>query len=295
MSQPMAPDPIEHLSASLAARIAAAAPGIVSIRMGRAAASGFVWQPGLVVTAEEALPEEGEPVVVLPGGAERRATLAGRDPTTDIALLRLEGEGPAPLPLQAGLPPVGALVQALGAREGLPLAALGTVAFAGPAWRSLRGGEIDARIELDLTLRAAAEGAAVLDAAGRAFGMAVFGPRRRVLVIPAGTIARVAPALAEAGRVARGYLGLKLQPVALDGGQGVGAMVMGVEAGGPGAAAGLRQGDVIVAWDGRPIEGVRALMRALGPASVGSRVRLGLARAGAPAEAEITIGARPAA
>jgi S1-C subfamily serine protease len=293
MSQPMSPSPLEGLSAALAGRVAATAPSVVSIRMGRGTASGFVWRPGLVVTAEEALPEEGEPQLILPGGAVVRATLAGRDPTTDIALLRLEGEGPAPVALHPEPPPPGALVQVVGAQEGRPIAALGAVAALGPAWRSLRGGEIDARVDLDLSLRGAAEGGLALDAAGRAFGMAVFGPRRRVLVIPAATIERVAPTLAAKGRVARGYLGLKLQPVALDGEAGMGAMVMGVEEGGPGAAAGLRQGDVILAWEGRPIEGVRGLLRALGPASVGSRVRLALKRAGGRTEVDLTIGERP--
>jgi S1-C subfamily serine protease len=295
MSQPVPPPILEHLSAALSGAVASAARSVVAIRAGRAGASGFLWRPGLVVTADEALPEEGEPQVVLPGGAVLRATLAGRDPTTDIALLRIEGEGPAPAALHASVPEPGALVQAVGAQDGRPVAALGCVAVAGPAWRSLRGGEIDARIELDMALRGAAEGGLVLDAAGRAFGMAVFGPRRRALVIPAATIERVAATLATGGRVPRGYLGLKLQPVALAGGEGVGAMVMGVDEAGPGAAAGMRQGDVILAWDGRPIEGVRALLRALGPASVGSRVRFSVKRAGEPLEVEVTIGERPAA
>jgi S1-C subfamily serine protease len=122
--------------------------------------------------------------------------------------------------------------------------------------------------------------------------MAVFGPRRRVLVIPSATIERVAPRLETHGHVARGYLGLGLQPVRLDDG-GVGAIVMSVDRDGPGAAAGLAQGDVIAAWDGRPIESVSALRRALGPESVGSKAMLSLKRAGASAQATITIGERP--
>jgi S1-C subfamily serine protease len=166
------------------------------------------------------------------------------------------------------------------------------VSLAGPGWRSLRGGEIDARIELDLSLRRHAEGGLVLDAAGRALGMAVFGPRRRVLVIPAATVERVAGTLASHGRIPRGYLGLGLQPVRLDDG-GVGAMVMSVDAKGPGAAAGLRQGDVIVAWDGQPVQGVQALLRRLGPGSVGSVVTLSLRRAGQPTDVQLTVGERP--
>ena len=165
----------------------------------------------------------------------------------------------------------------------------------GPAWRSLRGGEIDQRIELDLSLRRHAEGGLALDAAGRAFGMAVFGPRRRVLVIPAATIERVAARLEAHGRIARGYLGLGLQPVRLDGDAGVGAMAMSVDPQGPAAAAGVRQGDVIVAWNGEPVRSVHALTRALGPESVGSVVTLSLRRGGEPVEVKVTIAERPAA
>ena len=106
------------------------------------------------------------------------------------------------------------------------------------------------------------------------------------------TIDRVADVLATKGRIARGYLGLGLQPVKLDGG-GTGAMAISVDAKGPGAAAGVRQGDIIVAWNGEPIRGVHQLVRALGPESVGVSVRLTLRRGGEPIEATLTIGERP--
>jgi S1-C subfamily serine protease len=116
------------------------------------------------------------------------------------------------LPLSAVL--VGALALVAGAQDGAPTAALGVVARAGGPWRSMRGGEIDARIELDLRLRHGAEGGLALDAAGRAIGMAVLGPRRRVLVIPAATLERAAagsraatsasPSSRSRSRVARG-------------------------------------------------------------------------------------------
>ena len=142
------------------------------------------------------------------------------------------------------------------ARRWWPSAA---IAVAGPAWRSMRGGDIAARIELDLKLRRQAEGALVLDAAGHGVGMAVYGPRRRSLVIPAATIERVAPLLETHGRIPRGYLGLGLQPVRVAGDRSKGAMVMSIDPAGPGAAAGVRQGDVIVSLDGQPLAGVDAL------------------------------------
>ncbi|GJD50086.1 Putative serine protease HtrA [Methylobacterium crusticola] len=284
--------PILSLSGALRHAVAAAAPSVVAVHSHRARSSGFVWRPGLVVTADEALAEEGDVAVTAQGGRRLGATLVGRDPSTDVALLRIDDDA---LPAAALAPePVaaGSLALALGSQDGAPLAALGLVALAGPAWRSMRGGEIDARIELDLALRRRAEGGLALDAAGQALGMTVFGPRRRVLVIPGATVARVAEKLLAHGRIPRGYLGLGLQPVRRDDG-GAGLMVMSVEPGGPGAAAGLRQGDVVAAIDGEPVAGLQALQRALGPGSVGTPVRLTLRRAGEAVEAALTIGERP--
>ena len=170
--------------------MAASAPSVVAVHSHRALSSGFIWKPGLIVTADEALAEEGEVAVTLAGGKRVLATVAGRDPTTDIALLRVEtGDLPA-IDLSGTPPAAGAIAVAVGSQEGYPLAAMGVAAVSGPAWRSMRGGEIDARIELDLFLRRRAERGLALDADGKAFGMTVFGPRRRILVIPGATITR---------------------------------------------------------------------------------------------------------
>ncbi len=283
---------LRSFSAALSGLVARAAPAVVAIHSRRFRTSGMAWRPGLVVTAEESLADDDAFEVVLPGGRKTSATLAGRDPTTDLALLRAENSdvaapSPAPEP-----PTAGSLAVVVGAEEGAPRVSLGVVAYAAGAWRSLRGGAIDARIELDVTLPRRSEGGLVLDAEGRAIGMAVFGPRRRVLVIPGRTIESVATQLDARGRIPRGYLGLGLRPVRLDDAD-IGAMVMNVDQTGPGATAGVRQGDVIVAWDGRSLGGVHALLRALGPDSVGTAVRLSLRRAGEPMELTVTIGERP--
>jgi S1-C subfamily serine protease len=287
--------PLQDLSDALAHLVSRAAASVVAVRRARAQFSGFVWRPGLIVTADEALDDEGGIAVALPGGAPAAATLVGRDPTTDVALLRIEGTSAPPLTLHSASVPAGALVCAVGSLQGGPISAFGTVAFAGGAWRSLRGGEIDARIELDISLRRSGEGGVALDASGRAFGMVVFGPRRQALVIPTATIERVAAMLATHGKMPRGYLGLGLQPTPLEGGEGLGVMVMSVDPKGPGATAGIRQGDLIVTWDDRPIQGMRMLLRALGPDTVGSTIKLVLRRAGDPAEVRLTVGERPAA
>jgi len=293
MTDLASPSPLVDLSAALAGLVDRAAPGVVSVHSHRARSSGFVWRPGLVVTADEALSEEGEISLVLPGGDTVPARLAGRDPTTDVALLRVDRTDLLPAPAAVSVAP-GHLVVALGAADGAPAVALGIVSSVGGAWRSLRGGEIAARIELDLRLARRAEGGLVLDPGGRSVGMAVFGPRRRVLVIPAATIDRVAARLDSHGRIARGYLGLGLQTVVLEGGGG-GAMVMTVDPRGPAAAAGIHQGDVIVTRDGEAVPHVQSLLRALGPDSVGRVAVLGLRRAGEQREARLTIAERPAA
>jgi len=295
MSENHSTSPLQAFSGTLSGLVAGAAKHVVGVHSHRSRASGFILRPGLIVTASEALAEEGEISVTFPGGEAAAATLVGRDPTTDIALLRVERADLPPASLDTSPVAAGALALVVSAHDGDAIAALGVVSRSGGAWRSMRGGEIAARIELDVALRRSGEGGLALDAAGRAFGMAVFGPRRRVLVIPAATIGRVAARLETHGRVARGYLGLALQPVRLSGDAGAGIMVMSADAGGPGAAAGVRQGDVIVTWDGEAIRSVRALLRSLGPESVGATVALSLQRSGEPVEVSLMIGERPAA
>jgi S1-C subfamily serine protease len=284
---------LQQLSDSLADVVDRAAPSIVAVHSARSRSSGFVWRPGLIVTADEALDDEGDIAVILPGGDTAVATIVGRDPSTDVALLRVDRPHPPSVTLKSVSLQAGALAWAVGSVQGAPLAAFGTVSLVGGAWRSLRGGEIDARIELDLSLRRAVEGGVALDASGGAFGMVVSGARRQVLVIPAATVERVAARLETHGRVARGYLGLGLQPIKLDGDSGYGVMVVSVDPKGPGAAAGVRQGDLIIKWNDQQTQDVRMILRALGPDSVGSTVKLALRRGGEPAEVQITLSERP--
>jgi S1-C subfamily serine protease len=283
---------LSSFSSAVAGTVAKAAPSVVSVHSRRSRATGFVWKAGFVITADEALADEGEVSIKHADGAVRTATIAGRDHTTDIALLRVDTADLAPAKLSTGVPALGSLALVVAAERGTPTSALGTVSLAGGPWQSLRGGDIDARIELDVSLPHRHEGGLALDASGDAFGMAVRGPRR-VLVIPAATIGRVAPKLESHGRIARGYLGLGLQPVKFD--DGIGAMVMSVDKAGPSAAAGIRQGDVIIGWNDQALSGVRSLLRALGPDSVGSTVEVAVRRGGEPARFKVTIGERPEA
>jgi S1-C subfamily serine protease len=293
MTQSAQANQIQDLSAAFARLVGIAAPSIVAVKSPHSRSSGFVWRPGLIVTAEEPLSEESDFTVTPPSGEAIAARLVGRDHTTDIALLRVDRSDLSAIPLETQTVPVGALALAVGAEDGAPTAAFGVVSRSRGPWWSLRGGEINARIELDLRLRQSAEGGVAIDATGKAIGMTVFGPRRRVLVIPSATIERVASRLEKHGHIPRGYLGLGFQLVAIEGG-GRGVMVMKVEPEGPGAKAGVHQGDIIVTWNGEPIRHVRSILRALGPDSLGQTVTLGLRRGGDTKNVALTIGERPA-
>ena len=283
---------LQDLSAAFVRVVGIAAPSIVAIKSAHSRSSGFFWRPGLIITAEEALSEEGNFIVTVPSGESLAARLVGRDHTTDIALLRVDRSDLPPMPLEIKPVPVGALALAVGADDGAPTAAMGVVSRSIGPWWSLRGGEINARIELDLRMRQSAEGGLAIDATGRAIGMTVFGPRRRVLVIPPATIEHVAARLEKHGNIPRGYVGLGFQLVAIEGGER-GVMVMNLESQGPGAKAGVHQGDIIVTWNGEPVRHVRSLLRALGPDSVGQTVTLGLRRGGETKNVPLTIGERP--
>ena len=128
-----------------------------------ARASGFVWKSGWIVTADEAPSEATRYAVGFSDGARFAATLHGRDPSTDVALLKLDQEHGVPTPLDALPVKTGAMTLAMGSAGGNTLAAFGVVTHASDAWRSMRGGKIDARIDLGLRLDRRAEGGLAFD------------------------------------------------------------------------------------------------------------------------------------
>ena len=141
-----------------------AAAGIVAVHGGgRRSASGIHWRAGVIVTAEEALERDEDIKVTLPGGRLVEATLAGRDPTTDVALLRFQPDGLAVAQTADARHPLRSWSFGFDGRQSpgnVPVASLGIVAIAGRAWHSQRGGAIDSLIRLDLVLSPAAEGGA---------------------------------------------------------------------------------------------------------------------------------------
>lgn len=294
-------DPLLTFSDRLVAHVAGSGGGLVCVYPGVGAQrTATLWRPGVLVTSEQGLPAGDAVPVVLPGGSHAQAQLAGRDPGTNVAVLRLELDGPA-LPALAE-PHTGGLALMLGAAsDGSPTARLALVHRVGPAWDSLGGGRIDQLISLDARLSGQDEGGPVLDAAGGLLGMSTLGPRRRVLVIPAATVDRVLPPLLAGGQVSRGWLGLGLQPVAIpagwqaSAGLEAGLMVISLATPGPAEQAGVLPGDILLAVDGAAAPHMRAMARTLGSRVAGTDVMLRLLRGGMPIELPVTVAARPAA
>jgi S1-C subfamily serine protease len=296
------PDFLAQFSNALVARAEAAKNAVVAIRLAHERhITGMLWQSGIVVASEQALPRKDEFEIVAPDGAVVSAKIAGRDPSTNIAILRPDGPIAAPS-IRAGEARIGAVALAIGADgAGGASARLGLVNFAGPEWHSSRGGRIDRRIVLDIRLAHREEGGPVFDAAGDTLGMSTFGPRGQVLVIPTATIERVVPQLLKDGRIARGWLGVALQAVAVPDAlretadQSSGLMVMSVIEHGPAAQAGILPGDIILSVDGTSAVRFRKIARHFGADSIGRKADLRLIRSGAVMTVQATIAERSAA
>ncbi len=296
------PDVLTQLSDAIAARAEAAKNSVVAVRLGEDRhLTGTVWQSGVVVVSEQSLPRKDEFELVAPDGSTLAAKLAGRDASTNIAILKTAESIAAPV-FTASDARTGALVLAIGADgAGTASARLGIVNLAAGEWHSRRGGLIDRRIILDMQLASREEGGPVFDAAGGCLGMSTFGPRGRVIVIPYATLARVVPQLIKEGHVSRGWLGVALHAVAVpdalreSADQTSGMMVMSVVENGPAAQAGIVAGDIILDVDGISANRFRKLARYFGSDSIGRRADIRLIRGGAVIKVQTTIAERQAA
>jgi S1-C subfamily serine protease len=296
------PDLLAQFSNALATRAEAAKNAVVAIRLAHERhITGLLWHSGVVVASEQSLPRRDEFELVAAGGGVFSAKIAGRDPSTNIAILR-PAEPIASPSILAGEARTGGIALAIGADgTGGASARLGLVNLAGPEWHSSRGGLIDRRIVLDVRLAGREEGGPVFDAAGAYLGMSTFGPRGQVIAIPTATIERVVPQLLKDGRIARGWLGVALQAVAVPDAlretadQSSGLMVMSVIEDGPAARAGILPGDIILSVDGTSALRFRKIARHLGADSIGRKADLRLIRSGAVMTVQTTIAERHAA
>jgi len=292
---------IDDLSAALAEQVGKGAPFVVAIHTRQRPRSGILWRPDVVVVSEQMLPRDLSTLSVVRSGQTIGATLAGRDPSTNVAVLKLATALEAALPQAATeAPRVGSLALVLGAdTTGHPTARLAMVHEVGEAWHSMAGGRIDALIRLDCRL-AADEGGPVLSPLGDLIGMSTSGPRRRTIVIPTATVERVVDPLLTEGRIARGWLGVGLQPVMIpegfrhSSGRESGLMVVSLASAAPAQMAGILPGDIVLDIDGTPVSRPRALAASLGPERIGKAVALRVLRAGTVQTISVTVAARPA-
>jgi S1-C subfamily serine protease len=251
----------------------------------------------VVVTSEQSLPTSDRYEVTVAEGSVVGAKEIGRDAGTNVAALRLDQAQPHARP-DVAEPRVGAIALVIGAdAAGGNRARLAVVNAVAPEWHSQAGGRIERRIVLDTRIARAEEGGPVIDAQGALLGMSTLGPRGQMLVIPAATLERIVPRLLQDGRVARGWLGVALHPVAVADNlreaakQESGMMVMKVVADGPAAKAGVAAGDILLTLDGSPALG--GLAAALESESVGREVDLRVLRGGGVVTLRATVSARP--
>jgi len=290
---------LQTLSDNLATAAERVGRRVVAIRARRRIpSSGILWRDGVVVTAQHTIQREEDIVITLPDGTDAPATLAGRDPGTDLAALRLPPTNAPPGPLDVApleAMRAGSLVLALG-RPGTELtAALGLVSAVGEPWRTWHGGRIDRLIRLDIGIYDGFSGGPLVDAEGRVLGVNTSTLLRGApTAVPAATVERVLGQLLEHGHVPTGYLGVGMQTVALSE-QSTGLMVMSVDPAGPAGRGGVLLGDVITAIDDKAVADPADVLAHLDAGQVGKSAQLRLVRAGQPTSVTVTVGDRPSA
>jgi S1-C subfamily serine protease len=292
-----------ELSNGLADAVERAGRSVVAVNEGgQSGVSGTLWRDAVVVTAEHTIRGEEKVTLVLPSGDNASATVAGRDPSTDLAVLKLEtAAGTVAELADPGQVRVGQIVLAIGRRGRTGLSAsYGVIGARGGAWRTWSGGRIDHSLRLDLTPYPGFSGGPLVDVHGRVLGINTSGPRRSVLTIPAPTVNRVVDQLLAKGRIARGYLGAGLQPVRISEAlqktlrleRDRGLLVVMLAPGGPADTAGIMIGDIVVAVPGQSIHDLADLQAVLDPEQVGNTFPVRILRGGALTDVKLTVGER---
>ncbi len=267
----------------------------------RIPASGIVWSAdGLIITASHVVARDEGIRVGLADGNSLDAALVGRDPSTDLAVLRVDATlAPLAEANKQGVA-VGNLVLAL-ARPGRSVqAAWGIISALGDNWRTGGGGIIDRYVQTDLVMYPGFSGGPLVGADGSLLGLNTSALARGVSVAaPTMTLARVADTLLAHGRIRRGYLGVSTQrvhlPETLRGtvGQKRGLLVVSVEPDSPAEKGGLTLGDTIVAVAGIAVQNHDDLLAALSGDKIGTAVPLTILRGGQVQTQEVVVGERP--
>jgi S1-C subfamily serine protease len=291
---------LQNVSNDLAATVETAGVGVVRVEARRRMpASGVVWSSdGIIVTSHHVVERDDNITIGLANGETVSAQLVGRDPTTDIAVLRVPSGGlSAPNWAETETLKVGHLVLALGRPGRTVQATLGVVSALGEGWRTSEGGTIDRYLQTDVVMYPGFSGGPLVDASARILGLNSSALARGVSVtLPTGTIRRVVEALVTHGRVKRGFLGIKAQPVQLPQaiaqqvGQETGVMLASVEQGSPADKSGLVLGDTLVTFDSEPVRHMDDLLGLLTTDRVGRGVSTQILRGGQLQTINVTVG-----
>jgi serine protease Do len=300
----MAKSILETISNEFAAAAEKMGPSVVAVHARRwMPTSGIEWKQGVVVTVHHGVQRDEDINVLLDGGRAVSAKLAGRDPSTDIAVLRIEevASGAPQLGDSTSLR-LGHLVLALGRTgRGDLVASSGIIGGISGEWRNRRGGQLDQHIRLDLALYPGFSGGPLLNARGEVVGVNTRGlGHGRAVTVPVATVNRVVEELLEKGHIARPYLGIAMQPVEvpenmrskLPAETRVGLLVMHVENGGPADQAGVLLGDVLFEVGGKTVEHVDAIQDSLATAKIGDILQIRLIRAGEIKAVSVALGER---
>ena len=288
------------LSEAMADAVARVGSSIVRVHgRRRHPGSGVVYAADLVLTAGHVLEREEDLSVDTADGRTLAARFLGRDHSTDLAVLRVDGLGVEPATPAGGEARVGQISLAVaspGRGEG-PRATMGIVSSVGGPIRTRRGPRLERYIQTDASPYPGLSGGPLVDVDGNVVGIMVAGwGRGAAFAVPADLAWRVAGTLQERGTVKRGYLGILSQPVRLPGGGDTdkkgGLLVVGVEDGSPADRGGLMVGDIVATLDGRPVEDTDDLLALLSGERVGSPVPVGVVRGGEPRDLNVTVGER---
>ena len=291
---------LQTLSNAMADLVESTGPSIVRVEgRGRLGASGIVYTAdGVIITAHHVVERDENIKIGLADGNSVNATLIGRDPNTDLAVLKAETGGlTAATWVDAGELRVGHLVLALGRPGKTVQATLGIVSALGGAWRTPAGGDVDHYLQTDVVMYPGFSGGPLVNANGHVAGVNSSALMRGVsMAIPTATVKKAVETIMAHGRMPRGYLGVGIQPVRLADalqqqlGQETGLMLMSVESGSPAAQGGLLQGDVLVTLDGQAVRHVDELQVLLGTDRVGISLPARIVRGGQVHDLAVTIG-----
>jgi S1-C subfamily serine protease len=266
----------------------------------RLPASGIAVAADLILTADHVVQRDEDITVVLADGSEVAAKVAGRDPGSDLAVLRLEKAAATPAE-KAAEAKVGQIVLALGrpSLDGIE-ASLGTISAINGPLRTPRG-LLDRTYRTDTTPFPGFSGGPLIDAEGHVLGLNTSGfGRGSFITIPTEVAWKVAEELAAHGSIKRGYLGIRSQPVeltaaaqkALKREQASGLLIVGLESGTPAEAGGLLVGDILVGLNGHPVSDPDELFASLSGDVVGKPTLVEILRGGEPKTVTVTVGER---